>query len=152
MSINLKSPSRHIYQSTFTFADRRLQLSWLNSLHILPFFPSPLGPKCQYCSATRQNYANKRIWFNLYHSLGKFSRWQIDDMFFLYIPENSFWHFMQIVSIGDNLHEISNPVSRENKKDISKCCLLKILPIVLSITLCQDKRDLDVSVKLHKKT
>ena len=29
---------------------------------------------------------------------------------FLFFPENRIWHFMQIVSIGDNLHEISYPV------------------------------------------
>ena len=29
-------------------------------------------------------------------------------MFFSYfVPENRIWHFMQIVSIGDNLHEMS---------------------------------------------
>ena len=28
----------------------------------------------------------------------------------LYFPENRIWHFMQIVSIGDNLHEMSNPL------------------------------------------
>ena len=37
---------------------------------------------------------------------------------------------MQIVSTGDNLHEMSNLISWENKKNISKCC--KILPRVLS--------------------
>ena len=31
---------------------------------------------------------------------------------------------MQIVSIGDDLHEISNPVFWENKKNITKCRLL----------------------------
>ena len=31
-------------------------------------------------------------------------------LFFLYFPENRIWHFMQIVSLGDNLHEMSNPV------------------------------------------
>ena len=44
---------------------------------------------------------------------------------FLIFPENTVWHFMQIVPIGDNMHEISNPVSWE-KLDISKCRLLKI--------------------------
>ena len=39
---------------------------------------------------------------------------------------------MQTVSIGDSLHEMSNPVYGENKKNISKCCLLKILLRVLS--------------------
>ena len=41
------------------------------------------------------------------------------------------WHFMQIVSIEDNFHEMSSPVSWKN---ISKCQLLKILPRMLSIT------------------
>ena len=28
--------------------------------------------------------------------------------FFLFFLENGIWHFMQIVSLGDNLHEVSN--------------------------------------------
>ena len=40
---------------------------------------------------------------------------------------------MQIVSIGDSLHEMSNPVSGKSKKNISKCHLLKILPRMLSV-------------------
>ena len=55
------------------------------------------------------------------HSLGKFSRWQID--IFLFFPENRIWHFMQIVSPEDNLHEMSNLFSGKNKKNISKCRL-----------------------------
>ena len=31
-------------------------------------------------------------------------------IFFLFFPENRIWHFMQIVSLGDNLHEMSNSV------------------------------------------
>ena len=31
-------------------------------------------------------------------------------IFFLFFPENRIRHFMQIVSLGDNLHEMSNPV------------------------------------------
>ena len=34
---------------------------------------------------------------------------------------------MQIVSSGDNLHEMSKPVIWKNKKYISKCRLLKFL-------------------------
>ena len=35
---------------------------------------------------------------------------------------------MQNVSYGDNLHEISKPIFLEKyEKNISKCCLLKIL-------------------------
>ena len=41
---------------------------------------------------------------------------------------------MHFVSNGDNLHEMSNPVSGEkNKKNISTCHLLKILSRVLLI-------------------
>ena len=41
---------------------------------------------------------------------------------------------MQIVSIEDNLHGMSNPVFWEkNKKNISKGWLLKILPRVQSL-------------------
>ena len=44
-----------------------------------------------------------------------FSRQHI-DFFFLFFPENGIWHFMQI---GDNLHEMSNPVFLANKKKIT---------------------------------
>ena len=40
---------------------------------------------------------------------------------------------MQIVSYGDNLHELSNPIFWENKEDISKCRPLKFLPSMLSV-------------------
>ena len=31
-------------------------------------------------------------------------------IFILFFPYNRFWHFMQIVSKGDNLHEMSKPI------------------------------------------
>ena len=31
-------------------------------------------------------------------------------LFYLFFLENKIWHFMQIVSIEDNLHEVSNPI------------------------------------------
>ena len=34
-------------------------------------------------------------------------------IFFVFFPENIIWHVMQIVSNGDNLHEMSNPVSEK---------------------------------------
>ena len=34
-------------------------------------------------------------------------------LFFLFVPENKIWHFMQIVSNRDNLHEMSNPAFLE---------------------------------------
>ena len=36
--------------------------------------------------------------------------------FFLFSPENEFWHFMQIVSSGDNLHKLSKPIFYKKKK------------------------------------
>ena len=34
-------------------------------------------------------------------------------IFFLFFLENRIWNFMQIVSKGHNLHEISNPIFYE---------------------------------------
>ena len=31
-------------------------------------------------------------------------------IFFLFFLANRIWHFMQIVSLGDNLHEVLNPI------------------------------------------
>ena len=39
-------------------------------------------------------------------------------IFFLFFPENGIWHFMQIVSIWDNLHEMSNPAFWEKLEKI----------------------------------
>ena len=50
-------------------------------------------------------------------TLGKiFSRQHI-EIFFLFFPGNIIEHFMQTVSNGDNLHEMSNPVFWKNKKN-----------------------------------
>ena len=43
-----------------------------------------------------------------YHAMGKFCRCQTDDIF-LILLENRSWLFMQIISLGDNVHEVSNP-------------------------------------------
>ena len=40
---------------------------------------------------------------------------------------------MQTMSFGDNLHEMSNPVSVKNKKNILICRLLKYLSRVLRV-------------------
>ena len=54
--------------------------------------------------------------------------------------EDRLCHFIQTVCYGetvsyeDNLYEMSKSIFLgTNKKNISKCCLLKILPIVLSV-------------------
>ena len=54
-------------------------------------------------------------------------------IFFLFFSANRLRHFMQITSKGDNLHEISKPIfSKKYKHNVSKYCLLKFLPKVLS--------------------
>ena len=40
----------------------------------------------------------------------KLSSDDILKYFFLFFPENRIWHFMQIVSNGENLHELLNAV------------------------------------------
>ena len=65
-------------------------------------------------------------------TLGKsFSRWHF-EIYSYFSQKIGFWHFMQIVSCGDNLHEMSMPIFWEN---ISKCRLLKLLPSMPSTEL-----------------
>ena len=54
-------------------------------------------------------------------------------LFFLFFPENRIWHFMQIVSLETICMKCQILISGKNKKNISKCRLLKILPRVLSV-------------------
>ena len=46
--------------------------------------------------------------------------------FVIFSQKSRLWHFMQIVSIGDNLHEMSKPLFlfRKNTKILSNCHLL----------------------------
>ena len=50
---------------------------------------------------------------------------------------NKVWHFMKIVSVGDKLLEMSEPVFwKKIIKNISVCCLLIFLPSTLSVNPC----------------
>ena len=71
------------------------------------------------------HFVQVRIWFNLNHSLGKFSRRQIGDIFFLFFPENRICHLMQIFSMGNNFHEMTNSVFWERWENISIYRLLQ---------------------------
>ena len=64
--------------------------------------------------------------------LGKIFNRQDTEIFLLFFPEYRVWHFMQIVSNEDYLHEMPNPVFG---KDILNCCMLKFLPSMLSINI-----------------
>ena len=50
--------------------------------------------------------------------MGRFSRWQIGNI--LFFLENLIWHFLQIVSKVDNLHEVSDLIFKEKKKKYFK--------------------------------
>ena len=54
--------------------------------------------------------------------LGQVPADDILKYFYCFSRKTGFWRFMQIVSIGDNLHEMSNPVvlyfETENEKNI----------------------------------
>ena len=58
-----------------------------------------------------QNVVCRKLMFSTLWTIKQQTTYRDDT--FLIFPENRIWHFMQIVPIGDNLHEISNPVSRE---------------------------------------
>ena len=47
---------------------------------------------------------------NVLKRLGKIFSRQHFEIFLLFFQENVIWYFMQIVSNGDNLHEMSNSV------------------------------------------
>ena len=50
--------------------------------------------------------------------LGKnFSR-QKFEIYFLFCPKNKLWYFMQIISSGDSLHGMSEPIFGEKNKNI----------------------------------
>ena len=65
------------------------------------------------CNDTEDVHLNYLIYLNLYHTR---LIQQMTNLWYFISPENKTWHFMQIVSSGDNLHEMSNPVFWENKK------------------------------------
>ena len=41
------------------------------------------------------------------------------EILFAFFPEDMLWYFMHIVSNGDNLHEMSNPVFWERIRKLS---------------------------------
>ena len=60
--------------------------------------------------------------------MGIFRRQQMDDSFFFHL-ENWIWHFMQIVSNEDNLHEMSNYVFwKQIRKNIQYVVWWKFYP------------------------
>ena len=66
----------------------------------------------------------------MYHAIGIFS-WR--PVFFLFSLENRIWHLMQIVFQRDNCMKWPILFSRNYRKNIPNCRLLKFLPSMQSI-------------------
>ena len=63
-----------------------------------------------------QRVVKVKLWFrsqNLWYYRKHFSR---HLKYFYFFPESRLWHFMQIVSVGDNLHECQSLFSGKNRK------------------------------------
>ena len=56
------------------------------------------------------------LYMYLYQALGN----SAGNKLVIFFPENMIWHFMQIVSNGNNLHEMSKPVFWKKKKKKKK--------------------------------
>ena len=66
--------------------------------------------RCMYDSSNKKG----PYILNLYSSLGRF----------LFLLENRLWNLMQVVSLRDNLHEMSKPIFWETIRKISWICRL----------------------------
>ena len=56
-----------------------------------------------------------------------------DDILMIFSPENRIWHFIQIISLGDNLHVMSKPIFWEKQEKYFKMVSAENLPRVLSV-------------------
>ena len=80
--------------------------------------------------------ANSQVSVNLFHSLGNFSRRQIDDVFLFVFQKTRFnipckWSPMEAICMKCQIL-----LSGKNKKNVSICRLLKDLSRVLSVKHC----------------
>ena len=64
----------------------------------------------------------RKLIFNHYHSQGRLSRQQVDDVFLLFFLEN------RLFFLGDNLHETPRSIFLVTKEKNSKCFLVKFFP------------------------
>ena len=57
---------------------------------------------------------------------------------YFFFLENKLWHFMQIVSSGENLHEMSSLFSEKNKKTIISLTSVEFAQRVVKIKKSSD--------------
>ena len=67
--------------------------------------------------------------------LGKIFSRQHFEIVFLFFQENRLWYFMQIVFLGEYLHEISKPVCWTNYKNIINFSSAEIAQRVVKVNL-----------------
>ena len=83
--------------------------------------------------------------FNLYHSLGNFSRGQIGEIFLIFPRKQDLIFYANWKQFAWN---VKSCFLGKNKKNISICCLLKFLPIMLSINCYVSQRMTKPTVRL----
>ena len=76
---------------------------------------------------------------NTYHTIGRFSRQQTDDIFLIFSYKND--HFMHIVSFGDSLYEVSYSIFYPACKALNRMDTLSRFSTILtreatSVTSC----------------
>ena len=81
----------------------------------------------------KQNVIHLIVYLTL-STLGKIFSRRYFVIYFLFSPENWIWQLMQIVSIGDNLHEMSDHILWKNKKNINHLSSAKIAQRVVKVT------------------
>ena len=65
--------------------------------------------------------------FNLYHSLGEFSRWQINDIFLIFPRKQDLTFLTNCLQWRHFVGNVKTCFQGKNKKNLSICRLLKIL-------------------------
>ena len=102
-------------QTGFTNAQTDLRLCWLNYVISVSIW-----------RGSNISWYLSQVTISMLGTLNKIFRWYFDFIFFLFFLGNRIWHFMQTVSIGDNLHEMSNPVfwliKNKKKNDLFVIC------------------------------
>ena len=96
------------YQSAY-FLEKLRKISSICHLLNLPIEWYTKYKHTKYNSREKAKYKHELQTENIYHAMGKFSRCQTHIFSFFFL-ENRILHFMQIFSLGDNLHEVSDPI------------------------------------------
>ena len=73
------------------------------------------------------------FYFNTYYAMGKFSRWQTDDMFLIFPRKWDLAHHANLLIRRQFAWHVKSYVLEKKKKNIPKCYLVKFLPSMWSV-------------------